>query len=75
MEKLLRSERVLETVADRVAGSLRLVRPATLRATTCGEENAFYDPEADEITLCYEYVQFYYDLIANPDHAGMAHED
>lgn len=75
MEKLLRSERVLETVADRVAGSFRLVRPATLRATTCGEENAFYDPEADEITLCYEYVQFYYDLIANPDQAGMPHED
>lgn len=75
MEKLLRSERVLETVADRVAASFRLARPATLRATTCGEENAFYDPEADEITLCYEYVQFYYDLIANPDQVGMAHED
>jgi hypothetical protein len=74
MENLLKSEQVLEAVADRVAASFRLVRPATLRATSCGEENAFYDPEADEITLCYEYVQFYYDLIANPDQAGMEHE-
>jgi hypothetical protein len=73
--ELLRRDKTLERAAATVTAEFALTRPATVRATTCDEENAFYDGDADEITLCYEYVQFYFDLIADPDNAGMESEE
>lgn len=72
---LLKDEKVLETVAAVVTNEFRLVRPATLRAALCGEENAYYDPEDSSVTLCYEYAQLYYDMIADPENAGMGADE
>lgn len=71
---LLKSRRVLEHVSDKVTRQFLLARPATVRAIQCDEENAFYDPHADEITICYEYARFYYDLIASPAGTVLAEE-
>ncbi|WP_022702476.1 DUF4344 domain-containing metallopeptidase [Pseudorhodobacter ferrugineus] len=35
-----------------------LPKPVTVALTSCGEENAFYDPETATITICTEYVEF-----------------
>lgn len=35
-----------------------LPRPVALTLESCGEENAFYDPETATITICTEYVAF-----------------
>jgi hypothetical protein len=67
---LMRERRLLETVAATLAARFPLKRDATLKATLCGDDDAYYDNNRNEITLCYEYTQFYYDLIANPEHAG-----
>lgn len=72
MEKLLKDAKVLEKVAETVTKSFVLARPATLRAAICDEENAFYNPEDDSVTMCYEYAKLYYDLIADPENAGAA---
>ncbi len=69
--KLLEANKVLETVASVVSAAYRLEKPAALRAAQCGEENAFYDPADGSVTLCYEYVQLYYDMIADPQNAGL----
>lgn len=69
--ELLKDEKVLETVAEVVTREFVLTKPATLKAAACGEENAFYDAETSEVTLCYEYVALYYDMIADPENAGM----
>lgn len=68
---LLKREKVLETVAAVVSHAFVLARPATLKAMVCEEENAYYDADTSEIQLCYEYVQLYHDMIADPDNAGM----
>lgn len=70
MADLIKREKVLENVADTVTRQFVLQKPAKLKAAICDEENAFYDPEASAVTLCYEYLQLYYDLIANPEKAG-----
>lgn len=70
MAELIQKDKVLETVAARVTKDFALKKPATLRAALCDEENAFYDPETSSVTLCYEYVQLYYDMVANPEQAG-----
>lgn len=67
---LMKERRLLETVAENLAARFPLKREATLKATLCGDDDAYYDNNRNEITLCYEYTQFYYDLIANPEHAG-----
>ncbi len=67
---LMKQRRLLETVAESLASRFPLQRGATLRATLCGDDDAYYDSTRDEITLCYEYTQFYYDMIADPEHAG-----
>lgn len=71
MVALLKRERVLERAAKAVADQFMLLRPATLRGTLCGEENAYYDQTIGEVSICYEYVQFFYDLITDPENAGM----
>jgi hypothetical protein len=67
---LMQERRLLETVAETLAARFPLRRAATLKATLCGDDDAYYDNNRNEITLCYEYTQFYYDLIADPEHAG-----
>ena len=52
-KSLLQSAKLLEILADS-RGQFAIPRPITLRATECGEANAFYDPEAGEIVYCYE---------------------
>jgi len=69
--ELLKREQVLEGVAAAINADFVLVRPATLRGTLCDEENAYYDEVIDEVSICYEYVQFFYDLFADPENAGM----
>lgn len=62
VEALLRQERVLEQYADWVAKSFILPNPVRMTAENCGEINAFYDLETREVILCYEWVDFFYDL-------------
>lgn len=62
--EMIRDDRLLERAADRVMSDYALKRPVTFRAMTCDDANAFYDADLNEIQLCYEYVQFYYDLKA-----------
>jgi Putative metallopeptidase len=56
---VLREERLFEDVIDNLNKGLVLPRDITVRFETCGEPNAFYDPEARKVSLCYElYDQF-----------------
>lgn len=48
-------------IADEVSAlnqAFTLPNPVTVALTSCGEENAFYDPETATITICTEYVEF-----------------
>ena len=67
---LMRERRLLETVAERLSDRFPLSREATMKAELCGDDDAYYSGRRNEITLCYEYTQFYFDLIADPENAG-----
>lgn len=62
IEQLLRQSQVLETYSDWVSKSFVLPDPVTMTAETCGEINAFYVPSDRQVILCYEWVEFFYDL-------------
>jgi len=51
----MKDRRVLEEAAEMLS-ILKLPRSLTLKGTTCGEPNAWYDADTDVITFCYELV-------------------
>ncbi|MGV8855054.1 MAG: DUF4344 domain-containing metallopeptidase [Devosia sp.] len=59
-----KSSGVLDQVADELRRNYRLARPVQLRAMSCGEANAYYYPDADEIFFCYELMADYMTIYA-----------
>jgi len=47
---------ILEKTAEMLK-VVKLPRPITLKASSCGEANAWYDADTDELTFCYELVR------------------
>ena len=64
-ERILRRSKILEETAEDIDTSFALPKPITIRATTCGEANAFYDEDTDEVLVCYELVDDYFNMLAN----------
>ena len=56
--KDLMSAGLLEKLADQINRSLNLPYDVTVRATECGEANAYYNPATKEVIMCYEYVDY-----------------
>lgn len=56
----LRQGRVLEDVADALNRTFVLPRDVRLAFAECGEPNAFYDPEAQRVRICYELMDELY---------------
>ena len=55
-EALLREAELLEFVAGTLDANFLLADGLTIEADLCGEANAFWDPEARTVTLCYEIL-------------------
>lgn len=62
---LLKSAGALETIATVFGEGYNLKDGIKITGKTCGVENAFWDPEAREITYCYEMAAFHAELITN----------
>jgi hypothetical protein len=60
-----KSSGVFDEVADEVRQKYNIRTPVAFNAQTCGEANAFYDPETVEVIFCYELMQDYMDLYTN----------
>lgn len=64
IEKVFREERLFEDVVDSLNESLVLPRDVEIRLLECKEANAFYDPEAKAILLCYEGFEHLMELFS-----------
>jgi len=49
-------EKIFDGLVENMNESLILPSPIKVVAKDCGVENAFYDPETSEITMCYEWL-------------------
>jgi hypothetical protein len=59
--EILQSGEVLEDVARTVEASYTLPNDVVFRAADCGQANAFYSSWDATVTMCYEFVAYYYD--------------
>ena len=62
-KKFLQQAEVLEQLRDVIANDYVFETKITLAAEECGESNAFWDPEARKITICYEIVEEYLAMV------------
>ena len=62
----MKERRVLEIAAE-VLSVVKLPRPVTLKGSSCGESNAWYDADTDILTFCYELVA---DFIKQANRSG-----
>lgn len=49
---------LLESIFSSLSEFIELPKELTAEYAECGEENAFYDPETQKITLCYEIIEW-----------------
>lgn len=62
---ILKETQVFEEIAEAVNSYLALPTDIPVNFMECGEANAFYDPEAQEISMCYELTQAYVDIFTD----------
>lgn len=59
MLAVLKKERVLEELADGLNQTIILPTNITLTFAECKEVNAFYDPQRQQISICYELLEHF----------------
>ena len=57
--KLVKESGIVEAVAKQMIGLIKFPNPIKVKVEACNEDNAFWDPEARSVTLCYELAQGY----------------
>lgn len=56
---MLRNSGIMEALATEMGSAFRLPRAITIKGARCDKPNAFWNPQAAEITVCYELVRDY----------------
>ena len=59
VRRILKKTRLFEDLARDLNQNLEFPVPLVVRFTDCDEENAYYDPETREISMCYELIEKY----------------
>src|SRR5262249_36419130 len=62
----MKERKILEGAAEMLS-ALKLPKTLTLKGSSCGEANAWYDSETGAITFCYELVR---DFIKSASKSG-----
>lgn len=60
IDRQVKDEKLLEKAADKLNRSLILPKDIFLRTKDCGEVNAYYDPNEQSVTVCYELMEHFY---------------
>ncbi len=62
IDRQVKEDKTLEKAADRLNRSLILPNDIYLRTKDCGQSNAFYNPDDESITVCYELMEHFYKI-------------
>ena len=61
----LKNTQFYDAIAEDLNASFILPYDIPVKFAECGEENAFYDPETAEISMCYELISYYVDAFSD----------
>lgn len=67
----LKDTKILETIAEELDTLYDLPEDVTFRSASCGEDNAFWDPDTRDVIICHEllggFAELYLALISDGD--------
>ncbi len=63
LQMILKESTILETLSQVLIGGLAVPNHITFRGAECGQANAFWSPAAREVTMCYELIETFLELI------------
>jgi hypothetical protein len=55
-----RQQKIVEQIAESFNDDLSLPHDVAIKFKDCGQENAFYNPNDKSITMCYEFMESFY---------------
>jgi hypothetical protein len=58
----LQKQHVFETVAENLNRTVRIPHTVPIQGVDCNTVNAFYDPSTGRIIVCYELIDYFYDV-------------
>lgn len=62
IDRQIKADKTLEKAADKLNNALMLPEDIILRTEDCGEINAFFDPNDNTVTVCYELMEYYHKM-------------
>jgi Putative metallopeptidase len=62
LDKEVREKKILENAAEQLNQSLTLPYDMPIRSKECGVTNSFYDPGDRSLNMCFELMDFFYNL-------------
>jgi hypothetical protein len=65
----MRQQKVLEKIADSFNQELSLPYDVSITFRDCGQPNAFYTSQTKTITMCYEFMELFYDIFTKKGNA------
>ncbi len=66
MRQLLEQRRFVEAVVAKVDAQFAFTKPLIVKIDRCGRPNAYWDPDYRELQLCYELLESFVQLSADP---------
>jgi hypothetical protein len=74
-QKELQQEKILEGIAADLNDTFALPTNIYLTFTECGEPNAFYNADTHTLSMCYEYIEEFYEIFAKHEKSPDALDD
>jgi hypothetical protein len=66
MRRLLEQRRFVEALVAKVDAQFAFKKPLVVKIDRCGRPNAYWDPDYRELQLCYELLESFVQLSADP---------
>jgi hypothetical protein len=63
LRSILEESTILDTVSQVFAGQIAIKDHITFQGARCGEANAYWSPDDKSVTMCYELVQTFLEII------------
>lgn len=63
LRRILEESTILDTVTQVFAGQIAMKEHISFEGARCGEANAFWSPDDKTVTMCYELVQTFLEII------------
>ncbi len=59
--EFIKASGLIDDIAAQMEATFRLPNPVAVSVESCGEENAFWSPDENKVTFCYEIAQGYWE--------------